>query len=500
MAAVPAELRQEIASVERSLWPVVYGGVMCPNDDTLATRGGPLGLRIYDDIERDCHAYAVLQKRRMAVVSREWSVDPASTRRQDRKAAEMVADALRAMDFDQACLGLLDAVLKGFAVGEVMWGMSGGLVVPQEIRVRDQRRFAFDVESKLRLLVPEAAWSGIELPDRKFIVHRFGAKDGNPYGLGLGTRLFWPALFKRRGITFWLIFTDKFASPTAKGTYDPQTHDVNQQTKLLAALNAISTDAGIAIPTGMEIELLEAARTGSVDAYDRLVRYLDEQISEAVLGETLTTNLRGGGSLAASQTHNEVRLELVRADADLLAASLNGSLIRWLVDLNMPGVAYPTLSWDFSEPEDLLVRAQRDQAILSLGFVPTPGYIARTYGDGFRPVVAVTPPSSQGGDAEGDATPAPSFAAPTDATPPPDADALAALVADADRLSGPVYDRTVAALQKLAEQCGSLDELLGRLTELYPEIDADQLARVMEGATTAANLTGRASVLAGAGA
>lgn len=42
---------------------------------------------------------------------------------------------------------------------------------------------------------------GIDLPDRKFIVHRHGVVGNNPYGLGLGYQLFWAVLFKReRGL------------------------------------------------------------------------------------------------------------------------------------------------------------------------------------------------------------------------------------------------------------------------------------------------------------
>ena len=31
--------------------------------------------KIYDEIERDCHAYGLLQKRKLAVVARPWQVE-----------------------------------------------------------------------------------------------------------------------------------------------------------------------------------------------------------------------------------------------------------------------------------------------------------------------------------------------------------------------------------------------------------------------------------------
>ncbi len=63
------------------------------------------------------------------------------------------------------------------------------------------------------------------------------------------------------------------------------------------------------MPQGMEIKLLEAARSG-IDNYETLVRYMDGQISALVLGETGTTNQSGGGgSRAMDEVGNEVRLK-----------------------------------------------------------------------------------------------------------------------------------------------------------------------------------------------
>ena len=64
------EIKQEIATVTRDILQPIFMGLLANQDDTLLTRGGGKGLKIYDDIERDCHAFAVLQKRKMAVIAR----------------------------------------------------------------------------------------------------------------------------------------------------------------------------------------------------------------------------------------------------------------------------------------------------------------------------------------------------------------------------------------------------------------------------------------------
>ena len=51
------------------------GGILRNEDDTLVSRGGSKGLKIYDELKRDAHAGAVLAKRKLAVTSRPWLAD-----------------------------------------------------------------------------------------------------------------------------------------------------------------------------------------------------------------------------------------------------------------------------------------------------------------------------------------------------------------------------------------------------------------------------------------
>lgn len=484
--AVDTKLKNEIASARRDPFEPVYNNLMMPSDDTLMTRGNGKGLKIYDEIERDCHAYAVLQKRKMAVVAREWGIEPASNRMRDRKAADMVKAQLSGIGFDQVCLNLLDAILKGYSVGEPMWDVVGSELVVNAVLPRAQRRFVFDTDYRPRLITQQNMLRGEELPPRKFVVHRCGAKDGNPYGLGLGTRLFWPVWFKRQGIQFWLTFADKFGSPTAVGKY-PTGSSIEDQDKLLAALRAMSRESAITFPQGMEADLLEAARSGSVDTYEKLCRYMDEEISKAVLGETLSTSMGQNGARAASETHNSVRLELVKADADLLANTLNQSLVRWIVELNMPDATPPRLWWDCSEPEDLKTRAERDKTIVDMGVGrPTLKYIQDTYGGEWEAIPS-QPPATQPGSAALPAVDGASFA--EAATP------LDQAVIDTVNLDDQLQAVTEVLLQPLLDEVRNgvaPEALLNRLAELYPTLDDTALTDLLARVIFVSDLYGRA--------
>lgn len=506
----------EIASIRREINRVFFGGgnTLRNEDETLLTRGRGKGLKIYDELKRDGHAGAVLGKRKMAVTSRPWDVKPASESPLDLQAAELVKSALEYLRFNHVCKRLLEATLKGYAVSEVLWEERDGYWLPKRIVARAPQRFVFNVDEELRLLTREAAIDGEELPARKFIVHRNGADDDNPYGLGIGSMLFWPVFFKRQDITFWLTFADKFGSPTALGKY-PSGAGLPEQTKLLDALRNISQDAGVIVPEGMMIELIEASRSGSADTYEKLARYMDEQISKAVLGETMSTSAASAG-LGSNQAdvHNDVRLELAKDDADELDETLNETIVRWIVEYNLAGAGLPKIERDFAEPEDLVQRASRDKTLTEMGYEPSEDYIIDTYGEGWTKKAPIAPPGLPAMPGARPRLPAPqgSTSGNTAANPEDDPEAAfaegatlrqargfnaaqkQALVDGADALAGQwkdVMGRRVEDLLSVLDETGDLAqfrERMGELVEAQPDAKAvETIAR----ATFAARVMGR---------
>jgi phage gp29-like protein len=102
----------------------------------------------------------------------------------------------------------------------------------------------------------------------------------------------------------------------------------------------------------MVIEFTQARQNGSAELYERFCEYIDRQVSKAVVGQTLTTELpRGGGSRAAAQVHDAVRRDSLGADARRLGATLTRDLVKPIVDLNAgPQRRYPKLQ--FALPSD----------------------------------------------------------------------------------------------------------------------------------------------------
>lgn len=486
-------LLPEIATAATDPYVPSFQLVLPPTDETLRLRGAGKGFALYDEIRKDPHAFAILQKRKLEVTSREWSVTPASESRLDKKAAAEVERQLKALNFDRLTGGLMGAVLKGFAVAEIVWTNIGGTWTAVRVPVKKQRRFRFNMAGELRVLTRSNTLDGQGVPDRKFIVHRHSIDDDDddPYGVGLGSVLYWPAWFKRQALAHWLRGTEKHATPTTHATYEGG-YDQAKEAQILSSLRRLSNDTGIATPESVKVELLEAARGGGGDLYETLNRYLDELMSEAVLGETLSTNSGERGARSLGEIHNEVRIAIAKADSDLVSATIRDTLVRWIVELNFPGAGIPDVWRDFSEAEDLDARSDRDKKIFDMGYEPKDvSYINETYGGDWVKKAAATPIGSKPGE---------SITANLDFADNPittrrNGDVVAEQLAEQLEVAGgPAIDGMIEAIRSEFTEATSYDDLIVRLARLSSEMGIDDLASIMEQGVTLGRLEGIVSV------
>lgn len=335
----------------------------------------------YDVVFNDDQVKSTMQQRIGAVVARDWNVlagDDADPRAE--KAAEAFDSTMKRLPWDRITRKMLMGTFYGYSVAEPMWGYRDGLWDIISMKVRHARRFRYDDEDRLRMLTP-GNMQGEILPERKFWVHAVGAADDDqPYGQGLAHWLYWPTLFKRNGIRFWNIFLDKFGTPTAIGKY-PRGATRDEQVKLLSALQAIATDSGFIVPDDVAVELLKGAQSGITD-YHTLCLYMDAAISKIVLSQTMTTD--NGSSRSQGEVHADVKLEVVKTDADDLTDSFTQQVARWWTDWNFgPDVAAPIVRRIVEEPQDTKVQADTDKTLADMGWVRTKDSFEDTYGEGF---------------------------------------------------------------------------------------------------------------------
>lgn len=363
-----------------------YTQLLLPQDTVLTQRGRD--YKIYREVLRDDQCKSAWQQRTDAMVQAPWEVKPASKSAIDNSAADFIKENLDSIEWDLATRGMHFGVWYGHAVGECMWELREGKVRLNQVKVRDRGRFAYDIHNKLVL---RAATGDVWMPERKFWTFRTGADhDDEPYGLGLAHYAYWPVFFKRNAIKFWLVFQEKFAAPTVMGKVQAGTfNDPALKAKVLAELRRLVTDTAILVPDGVEVELLEAARSGA-SSYEAMKDAMDGAISKIILSQTMTTD--DGSSRSQAEVHARVRDTVVKADADLLCASFNRQVVAWLTDWNFPGAKPPTVWRNLEPAEQLSARVERDSKIYSLGYEPSEEYISEVYGEGWEKRAAVSAP------------------------------------------------------------------------------------------------------------
>ena len=461
-------------------------GYLPPADKILKLRGG-YNYELYEEILRDDQVQATFTQRRLAVVSKPTQVTPGGQRRIDKKAAEFIEETLQHIRWDTVTERMLYGRFYGYAVAEALWARDGAQVVLDRLKVRNRRRFVFGPDFKPKL-VTLAQPNGEALPEQKFWWFATGADhDDEPYGLGLGHWLYWPVTFKRSQTAFWLIFLEKFGQPTPIAKY-PRKAPEAEKHKALQVARDVRVDTAAAIPDDVEITLLEAARSGSADYlafYDRM----DAAIAKVVVGQTMTTD--DGSSKSQSETHYKVRQDLIEADARLVNDSFNRSIVKWLIDWNFPGAAYPAVARELTEAPDLHKLALRDKFIQgmahSTGRDLTPDYLEATYGVELEDSATSSAASDDGASgtelAEADL---------------PGEDGLTALEQALDAIDAEDWETLATPLiQPILDKAKTEpDALMVDLATLYPELDAEalteQLTRLLFVADSWGRLNGTA--------
>lgn len=473
------KLGREIATTGsgRDITRPFMAGLQQPTDSILQRRGG-FDLKVYEQVFSDWQVKSVWQQRQLAVVSKEFKVDAGGDRPIDKLAAEHLEQQLHRVGWDRVTEKMLFGVYYGYAAAELIYGRDDRFITLDAIKVRNRRRFRYDQDGQLRLLTPNNMHLGEPCPAPYFWHFSTGAdNDDEPYGLGLAHWLYWPVFFKRNDIKFWLIFLEKFGMPTALGKYDKNALP-EEKAKLLEATHAIQSDSGIIIPEGMLIELLSAGRSGTGD-YKSLHDTMDAAIAKVVLGQVASSQ-GTPGRLGNDDLQGDVRLDLIKADADLICESFNLGPARWLTAWNFPDAEPPRVYREVQEPEDMESRANRDEKVFRMsGFKPTLGYVQETYGVEVQEQTTANgaqPPAAE--FAEGDK--------PSD----PAAAMASRLAKDLASAVGDWGER----LQAIYDSATSLEDLREKLLELAPELSLDEYTAVMGTALEAANLAGRNDV------
>jgi len=470
---------------------------------------------LYEDMEeRDGHIFAEMQKRKLALQSLDWYLEPPpNPTAQEKKITEQANELLQGInDFEDVIFDMADAIGKSFSCLEFDgWDMASKHErLPKAIIYRPQSWFTINPndQSEIRLR-RDGVMDGEPLNPFGWIVHKHKTKSGHVARGGLHRVLAWPFLFKNYSVRDLAEFLEIYGLPLRLGTYQSGASDEEKRTLMRAVVNIGHAAAGI-VPQGMMIDFKEAAK-GSEGPYNSMTDWCERTQSKVIVGATLTSQADGKSSTnALGNVHNEVRHDLTRADARQVSSTLTRDLVYPLVVLNglrIDGMhRCPRLMLDCEEPDDIKLYSEALPPLVDIG-VPIPtkhvtNKLRIPEREGDEPILqrkTVTPPELPDGNTGTEGLSGRHTGCPHCST--------AALKHNANHLDvadhyiNQLDEQALAAFQKLTDpvrnlvaNAASLEEVLNGINTMFKDMDDAALAATLRDAFAAAELAGRFEV------
>lgn len=476
-------LVENIASREAAWdWSGMVG--LLPDPDPVLQALGD-GVEVLERLTADGHLCSVIQTRKLGTLKKEFKFEPYSLKGEKPSPAavklrdDLVEDLERVNLYDLIS-GILDAPLYGMTPIEVKWKADNGRVQIDDIEVKPARWFGFNDENNPRFISTNNPWDGEEIPFGKFVFARHFPTYDNPYGLRLLSRCFWPAIFKKGGMKFWVTLAEKYGMPFLVGQYGKGTTPTEQQ-EMLGNLSKMVRDAVAVIPQGGSVEILESKGGGKAEIHSGLVSAMNGEMSKVIMGQTLTAEVGSSGSYAAGKVHENTLEDFRHGDQKLVKTTMEE--IAWLYgQVNAPGVPTPTFVWH-EEDDPKKDFADRDKTLSEGGVKFTKSYYKRTYNlqDGdFELTEPATNKPETDDFAEGDRF-------------TPEQQSLEDFADQVVSQGGEALEGNELKILQAINAANSYEDATVRLLDLYPNLDVEDLQQLMEHTLLNVELFGQAT-------
>lgn len=191
--------------------------------------------------------------------------------------------------------------------------------------------------------------------DGRWVLHCPGGAV-QPWTTGL-----WPALArafiaKEHAYFYRENYSSKLAN-AARVAHSPQGASQELMQGFFAKLAAWGVNTVFDLPPGWDVTLLESNGKG-FEVFQQTIKDCNEEAIVTIAGQLVTTT--GGAGFANAAIHSTIRSDLIQADADALAATLNTQAIPvWQNERFGAGALdRPVLcDWDVTPPKDLTSEA-----------------------------------------------------------------------------------------------------------------------------------------------
>lgn len=390
LAATPE--RKEVSASSGSLFKsgltshdaLMYQLTTIPDPDETLKRVGIGRSELRRRLESDDEIYGALETRRDAAIATPWRLEPLKgTGEKDKEFIWQVLEP----HIDDLLRGVWTALPVGYSVVDVTYARLDGNRIGLD-HVSECPVDWFTPTPRGDLYFTGRSDQPLDTTF-KYLLTRRNATYANPYGEALLSRLYWPWFFRSNAWRFWMQFLERFGDPMLLGK-------AKKPTDLSEALINLGLESHVIVNSDEEIK---AVTTGLAGEFDKAESALVRRVQKIVLGQTLTSDVQGGGSFAAAKVHNEVREDRRNADLRMMTKTVQ-RLVNALWALNRfagPPPEFVMADGEGLEPE----RAERDSTLVSSGAIElTEKYFLRTYD--YEPGDFIIPARKTQGEPGGD--------------------------------------------------------------------------------------------------
>ncbi|EQB8499851.1 DUF935 domain-containing protein [Shigella sonnei] len=453
-----------------------------------------------DMLERDGHIFSEMAKRKNALLTLDWSIEPPkNATAEEKRITEMVSEWMSYLpEFEDITLNAAEAIGHGFSAQEIeKWEREDGIWLPTKIKLRPHRWFCTTPDTRDEIRLNDGSMEGSELWPFGWLVHTHNAKPGYIAQSGLYRVLVWPYLFKNFGIRDLAEFLEIYGLPARVGTYMPGATE-EERDRLMEALMSLGHNASGIVPDGSKIEFLTAA-SGQADPFVAMIDWAERTESKVILGATLTSQADGKTSTnALGNVHNDVRHDLLISDARQLEGFYR-SVISMLLAINGYSVSprrQPKLVFDTRELEDIQGFAEGVATLVEragMNSIPT-SWVHKKLGipaaQNDEPVL--TPSAKTMPVAGLSAGPYRRFAALSTQLPDIDDPSQVALdnASTTPESINQAMQALIAPLVSALKQGQSADEAVDIIANSYPSLDDEQLQQLLHQALFVADIWG----------
>jgi len=353
-------------------------GNILPDPDKILEQNG-YDLSIYRDLLIDPHLTATILQRKMQVLQMGWEVESDSETYRNEG-----VEIMRSFPMQQIISQMLDAILFGFNVSEIIWKKEGNRIMPKEIEAKPQEWFAFDNENKLKIVDGIATNTMtrhtnklVDLPKYKFILARHQPTFDNPYGEKILSRCYWPVKLKQTTIEGWNELIEKYGVPYLIGVVADTATASEKEAVIDDLLDMIDNNV-VTRGESQQIEIKEQTSYDVGQMFEKMVEFQNKEISKAVLSVTLTIDIGTTGSYKASDVHRQMLEYIGISDKKIVEAGLN-QMFDYYTELNY-GKNAEKIRVKLKKKEAITEQtAERDKILTDIGVKFTKEYFMKKY-------------------------------------------------------------------------------------------------------------------------